>query len=62
MSLPYGSGLDIIRKVRNARYPSAVAKFAHYPYFQYQKKCLEAGADHFFDKYMYSKKLLGVFR
>ena len=62
MSLPDGSGIDIIKKIRAKGYLSTIAVFTHYPYVQYQKKCLEAGADHFFDKYTDFEKLLGVCR
>jgi len=60
--LPDGSGIDIIKRIRDKGYPSTIAIFTHYPYAQYQKKCLEAGADHFFDKYTDFEKLLGVVR
>jgi two-component system response regulator DevR len=60
--LPDGSGIDIIKKIRDKGYPSKIAIFTHYPYAQYQKKSLEAGADHFFDKYADFEKLLGVVR
>jgi DNA-binding NarL/FixJ family response regulator len=62
INLPDGSGIDIIKKIRIKGYLSTIAIFTHYPYTQYQKKCLEAGADHFFDKYKDFEKLLGVVR
>ena len=36
--------------------------YAHYPYPQYQKRCLALGADYFFDKYSDYEKLLAVVR
>jgi DNA-binding NarL/FixJ family response regulator len=62
IELPDGSGIEIIKKIRGLGYKSRIAVFTHYPFPQYREKCLAAGADHFFDKYMDLEKLLSVVR
>ncbi len=40
--------------------PTKVVIYTHYPYPQYQKRCLALGADYFFDIYNDYEKLLVV--
>jgi DNA-binding NarL/FixJ family response regulator len=45
-----GSGIDVLQYVKRLESPPAVIILTDYPYPQYQKKCIEAGADFFFVK------------
>jgi len=58
--LPDGSGIDVLRQIRTASLPTKVVIYTHYPYPQYQKRCLALGADYFFDKYNDYEKLFAV--
>ncbi len=44
------SGIDVLRQVKQIVPPPLVIILTNYPYPQYQKRCLDAGADFFFDK------------
>lgn len=48
--MPGGSGLDVLEAIKNDRPETVVMMLTNYPYPQYRQKCLEAGADYFFDK------------
>jgi len=45
-----GNGMDVLSKIKKANPPPAVVMLTNYPYPQYKKKCLELGAEFFFDK------------
>lgn len=57
--LPDGSGIDVLKQIRAAGLSTKVAMYT-YSYSQYQKRCLDLGADYFFDKYSDYEKLLAV--
>ena len=48
--MPDGSGIDVLKVIKKMKTPPMVIMFTNYPYPQYRKKCIEAGADFFFDK------------
>lgn len=48
--MPGGGGLRVLQEVRQSHPALKVIMLTNYPYSQYRKKCLEAGADFFFDK------------
>ena len=48
--MPGGSGLDVLQAIKRDRPETIVMMLTNYPYPQYRQKCLEAGADFFFDK------------
>jgi DNA-binding NarL/FixJ family response regulator len=48
--MPGGGGLKVLQEVRDSHPGLKVIMLTNYPYSQYRKKCLEAGADFFFDK------------
>jgi DNA-binding NarL/FixJ family response regulator len=48
--MPGGTGLDVLQAVKKDRPDTIVMMLTNYPYPQYRRKCLEAGADFFFDK------------
>jgi DNA-binding NarL/FixJ family response regulator len=48
--LPHGSGIEILQKLKGQPLSPRVIMFTAFPYPQYRQKCLQAGADYFFDK------------
>lgn len=48
--MPGGSGIDVLRTVRKATPAAIVLMLTNDSYPQFRKRCLEAGADYFFDK------------
>ncbi len=48
--MPGGSGIDVIHSIKKLHPNTVVIMLTGYPYPQYQKRCLESGADYFFDK------------
>ena len=50
LRMPDGTGLDVLERIRNERPTPKVIVLTNYPFVQYRKKCLEAGASFFFDK------------
>ncbi len=61
--MPNGDGisaLNIIKKELNI--DPIVIMFTNYPYLQYRKKCLEAGADYFFFKSTEFESLIELMR
>jgi len=59
--MPEGSGFDVLACIQNDVRPKpCVIVLTNYPYPQYQKKCLENGADYFFDKSSEFEKIVGI--
>jgi len=48
--MPGGNGIETLRSIKEGARPPVVIMLTNYPYPQYRKKCMEAGADFFFDK------------
>jgi DNA-binding NarL/FixJ family response regulator len=48
--MPGGTGLDVLKTIKTDQPAPIVIMFTNYPYPQYRKQCLGAGADYFFDK------------
>lgn len=48
--MPGGSGIDVLKKIRKKNEVPVIIILTNYPHSQYRKKCMEAGADFFFDK------------
>jgi DNA-binding NarL/FixJ family response regulator len=48
--MPSGSGISVLEEVKKRDDSPVVIMLTNYPYPQYRKKCMEAGADYFFDK------------
>jgi len=45
-----GNGISVLPKIKDSKNAPIVIMFTNYPYEQYRKKCMEAGAEYFFDK------------
>ena len=48
--LPGESGIDVLQKIKESNQPPLVIVLTNYPYPHYRRKCLDAGADYFFNK------------
>jgi DNA-binding NarL/FixJ family response regulator len=48
--MPGKSGIDLIPDIKKAQSAPTVIILTNYPYPQYRKKCLDAGADYFLNK------------
>lgn len=50
LRMPGGDGILALERLKKSRATPKVIVFTNYPYLQYRKKCLDAGADFFFYK------------
>jgi DNA-binding NarL/FixJ family response regulator len=48
--LAEGTGIEVLQAIKKDASSPVVIMLTAFPYPQYRKKCLEAGADYFFDK------------
>ena len=48
--MPGGSGIDVLRTIKQDKVRPRVIILTNYPYPGYRQKCLQAGADFFLDK------------
>ncbi|UCE17272.1 MAG: response regulator [Gemmatimonadota bacterium] len=48
--MPGENGIGVLQKIEKQNGVPVVIMLTNYPYPQYRKKCMEAGADFFFDK------------
>jgi len=62
LRLPDGNGINVLKKIKEGNSSIKVIIFTNYPYFQYKKRCLEAGAEFFFYKATEFEKLIEVLR
>lgn len=60
--MPNGSGIEVLGKIKESQTPPVVIMLTNYPYPQYRKKCMEAGADFFFDKSTEFEKVAEVLK
>ena len=58
--IPGVSGIDLLQKMKKSNQPPLVIVLTNYPYPQYRRKCIEAGADFFFDKSNEFNKVIEV--
>ena len=48
--MPEMNGIEVLKKIRELKMKVKVCILTSYPYPQYRKRCLEAGADYFLSK------------
>ena len=48
--MPEMNGIEVLRKIRELKMKVKVCILTKYPYPQYRKRCLKAGADYFLSK------------
>ena len=58
--MPGGSGIDVLENIDKRNRVPVVIMLTNYPYPQYRKKCMDAGADFFFDKSGEFEKVIEV--
>lgn len=55
-----GSGIHVLKKIREKNITSKVIILTNYAHEEYRKKCFEEGADFFFDKSIEFDKIVDV--
>ena len=60
--MPGGSGVDVLQEIKKDKQTPMVIVLTNYPYPQYRKKCMEMGADFFFDKSAEFEKVTAIFK
>lgn len=60
--IPGGSGIDVLRRIKTSDHPPLVVILTNYPYPQYRRKYMDAGADFFFDKSTEFDKVIQVLK
>ena len=48
--MPDGTGIDVLKAIRQDKVPSLVLMLTNFAYSQYRTQCMRYGADYFFDK------------
>ena len=61
IQMPGGNGIEIIPTIKQQKFSPEIIIFTNFPYPQYRKKCMEAGADYFFDKSTEFETLVNLF-
>lgn len=62
IQMPGGNGISVLEAVKKREKSPIVIMFTNFPYLQYRKKCLDAGADFFFYKATEFEKLIDAIR
>jgi len=60
--IPGGNGIRLVKNIKKDKLAPIVIILTHYPYRQYRKKYMDAGADFFFDKSTEFEKIIDVFK
>jgi len=60
--MPNGSGADVVRDIKQLTPTPKVIILTNYPHPENRKKCIERGADYFFDKSTEFKKVVAVLK
>jgi len=60
--MPGGNGIEVLKNIKKNSCSPTIIILTNYPYPQYRKKCIEAGADFFFDKSTEFHKIIEVLK
>ena len=60
--IPGGNGIRLVKNIKKDKLAPIVIILTHYPYRQYRKKYMDAGADFFFDKSTEFEKVIDVLK
>ena len=60
--MPGGSGFEVLENIKRDKWTPLMIVLTSYPYPQYRKKCLDSGADYFFDKSSEFQKVIKVLK
>ncbi len=58
--MPGQSGVEVLEKIKKTNPAPKVIMLTNFPYEQYRDRCLESGADYFFDKSSEFNKVIDV--
>jgi DNA-binding NarL/FixJ family response regulator len=62
LRMPKGSGADVLLDIKKLNPTPLVIMLTNYPHPENRKKCMERGADYFFDKSTEFQKVLSVLK
>jgi DNA-binding NarL/FixJ family response regulator len=62
LRMPGGNGIDVLKSIKSNNTTPVIIILTNYPYPQYKKKCMEAGADYFLDKSTDFEKVLEILK
>jgi len=62
LRMPRRNGLDALRDIKESNPDIRVIILTNYPYPQYRRRCMEEGADYFFDKSSEFEKVIDVLK
>lgn len=62
LQMTNGRGINVLRAIKSSSPDIRVIILSNFPYPQYRKKCLEAGADFFLDKSLDFSKMPEILR
>jgi two-component system response regulator DesR len=62
LQMPGGSGLEVLRAVRQSHPSVCVLICTNFPYPQYREECIAAGANFFLDKSAEFERIPAIFR
>ena len=60
--MPGGSGFEVLENIKKDKWHPLIIVLTSYPYPQYKKKCLDSGADYFFDKSTEFQKVIELLK
>ena len=60
--MPGGNGIEVLKNTRKNKPAPLKIMLTNYPYPQYRKKCMDAGADYFFNKSSEFEKVIEVLK
>ncbi len=58
IQMPGASGIEVLRHIKHKGKKTTVIMYTSYPYSQYRERCIDEGADYFFDKTTESEELI----
>jgi DNA-binding NarL/FixJ family response regulator len=62
ISMPGGSGIYVLESIKKEKPAPTVIMLTNFAHDQYRQKCLQLGADYFFDKSTEFEKVIDVLR
>ena len=60
--MPGGNGFEVLENIKNDKSTPLMIVLTNYPYPQYKKKCMDSGADYFFNKSTEFQKVIEVLK
>lgn len=61
IQMPDGSGIDVLKTIKQESQPPIVVMLTNHPYPQYRERCMKLGADYFLDKSIEFDQLAEIF-